>query len=723
MGNRKPARRGTALAAVAALVAGFTSLTGAGTAGAAGAAGAGGAADISTPVPTDGVWGIDFSGGILHTVERGAYGDRFVAVRKIAADGSTASARTSMGYVGPFGDDAYAKEVPCDMGGCIPLVGAGNGNAGHVFMDRGKERVQILTGPNSHHGIEPAVTGARIVDISGRYFVYDAQSTGKQYIDNVPQYRRLVKRITRTPVAASIWAAQLWSASATAGTVTLTDIKSGKALGSYATGSGCVIKELRAVGRFVYWNCGPGPAARAGVYDRTAKKSFTVPSGPALVGDGYLVQHDRTAGKLLLTDFHTGRSAAPRAIAELPAGDTADQRRFTWAVDKFGGDIAYVGPDDSVRIVPSGVPSQSLTRTESEVDEPGVDLKYTNWKSSWGFSKPVKWTFRVKDANGRAVRTFTGPGTGAGTTEANVDWNGKDAAGAYAYNGSYTWTLTATATEGAGTYSTSGKIVLSGARQGHHDQGGYSYGELLTLNAKGTLSLHYTKGKGAFDSKLSGSGWPAGSVAVPFGDMGSDRCSELLVRMPKGELRRYAGRCGNPYTPSHKHTSLGTGWNAYDMLTAPGDLTGDGRTDLVARKKSTGDLYLFANKGDGKLAARKKISSGWSAYTHIVGAGDLTGDGFGDILARGKNGTLYRFEGTGKGTGKGTLRARVAVSTGWGASYNAIVGVGDITGDGRNDLVARDKAGVLYRYHGNGKGSFGARKKISTGWQGYKGLF
>ena len=59
----------------------------------------------------------------------------------------------------------------------------------------------------------------------------------------------------------------------------------------------------------------------------------------------------------------------------------------------------------------------------------------------------------------------------------------------------------------------------------------------------------------------------------------------------------------------------------------------------------------------------------------------------------------------------------------WGGSYNAIVGVGDITGDGRNDLVSRDTAGNLYRNTGNGKGSFGSRVKIASGWQGYKGLF
>lgn len=49
--------------------------------------------------------------------------------------------------------------------------------------------------------------------------------------------------------------------------------------------------------------------------------------------------------------------------------------------------------------------------------------------------------------------------------------------------------------------------------------------------------------------------------------------------------------------------------------------------------------------------------------------------------------------------------------------------MGDITGDGTADLVARDTAGALYRVPGTGKGSFGARVRIGTGWQGYKGLF
>jgi hypothetical protein len=52
-----------------------------------------------------------------------------------------------------------------------------------------------------------------------------------------------------------------------------------------------------------------------------------------------------------------------------------------------------------------------------------------------------------------------------------------------------------------------------------------------------------------------------------------------------------------------------------------------------------------------------------------------------------------------------------------------IVGVGDITGDGKADLVSRDSAGNVWRNNGNGKGWFGARTRIATGWQGYQGLF
>ncbi|MFD1273518.1 FG-GAP repeat domain-containing protein [Streptomyces kaempferi] len=50
-------------------------------------------------------------------------------------------------------------------------------------------------------------------------------------------------------------------------------------------------------------------------------------------------------------------------------------------------------------------------------------------------------------------------------------------------------------------------------------------------------------------------------------------------------------------------------------------------------------------------------------------------------------------------------------------------GRSDITGDGRADIVSRDTSGKLWRTNGDGKGSFGPRTGITTGWQGYKALY
>jgi hypothetical protein len=314
------------------------------------------------------------------------------------------------------------------------------------------------------------------------------------------------------------------------------------------------------------------------------------------------------------------------------------------------------------------------------------------------------------------MRTLTG-GAARGQLALSWDgWTGVTAVGVP--DGTYAWTLTAEPADGQGAALVkSGTVTITGAQAAYHDfVGRDGNGDLLTLNSTGAFTFQQGTGHGTFSGKTSASGWPASALAAPFGTGADD--NDVLVRLGSGELRDYRPGWG-ALKPSTSYSSLGTGWNAYNVLTSPGDLTGDGRPDLLARKASTGDVYLFAAQADGTLAAGKKIRSAWTGYTKIVGAGDLNGDGIGDVLARDKAGTLWRYD----GTGTGLLNDRVKVFSNWGASYNAIVGVGDITGDGKADLVERDTAGNLYRNNGDGKGSFGPRTRIATGWQGYKGLF
>jgi hypothetical protein len=163
-----------------------------------------------------------------------------------------------------------------------------------------------------------------------------------------------------------------------------------------------------------------------------------------------------------------------------------------------------------------------------------------------------------------------------------------------------------------------------------------------------------------------------------------------------------------------------TDWRTRTRIVTPGDITGDYKPDLLS-VDSAGVLWIYPGKGDGSFAARVRVGGGWSQYNQLLGHGDLTGDGKADVLARNKStGDLYLYKGTGK-SGTGVFAARVKVRTNW-SGYNALAAVGDITGDGRADLLARTTGGTLYLYKGTGKAIseiFATRISMGTGFQQY----
>ena len=99
---------------------------------------------------------------------------------------------------------------------------------------------------------------------------------------------------------------------------------------------------------------------------------------------------------------------------------------------------------------------------------------------------------------------------------------------------------------------------------------------------------------------------------------------------------------------------------------------------------------------------------------------DWSGDRKADVLAVDPDGRLLMYRGTGAGgfaTGGG-----LPIGTGWG-SFTALL-AGDWSGDGRPDLLARDADGLLFMYRGNGRGGFisGQRERIGSGWQAFSVL-
>ncbi|MFI8420867.1 FG-GAP repeat domain-containing protein [Streptomyces sp. NPDC085479] len=227
----------------------------------------------------------------------------------------------------------------------------------------------------------------------------------------------------------------------------------------------------------------------------------------------------------------------------------------------------------------------------------------------------------------------------------------------------------------------------------------------------GTLFWHrgLNNGKLAAREQISSvGGWAGAHISLAYA-LDGNTLPDLVV-VHRGHLINTSNK-----------KDFGGGWQVYDRLVGPGDLSGDGTSDLLARDTS-GVLYLYRGNGAGTgFASRVRVGSGWNAYDQILGAGDYTGDGRADVLARDGAGKLFLHRGTGSATAP--FAARTLIGGGWGA-YARLVAPGDISGDGRADLLAVTAAGDLYRYLGTGtSAAISSRHKIGHGFQTYSNLY
>jgi len=92
---------------------------------------------------------------------------------------------------------------------------------------------------------------------------------------------------------------------------------------------------------------------------------------------------------------------------------------------------------------------------------------------------------------------------------------------------------------------------------------------------------------------------------------------------------------------------------------------------------------------------------------------DFNADGHTDLVARDRAGSLWLYPGNGTG---GFLPRRL-MATFWNG-FTSIVTPGDVTGDGNADVIVRTAAGTLRLYPGNGRGGLGASRQVGRGWRG-----
>ncbi|MFC5633778.1 FlgD immunoglobulin-like domain containing protein [Streptomyces bullii] len=358
----------------------------------------------------------------------------------------------------------------CGQHLCTRLLGSGDGRTVYQVRNHETGRSQVeVVGRRGPDQADRALTGdvdGWLTDSSGRYAVYQS---GRPTVPGMPvtDGKTIVVDLDtgtvvdqRAQTGATVWGGTLYAATATPGTVARKDLATGRQTGTVDTGAPCVPVELQSAGRWLYWTC--EQFRQHGVVDLTTGEKIALPAGRGgLLGDGYFVNQRYTGATLRLTEFQSGGTAVTRDLGIPMPTDGSDSRRRTWAVDRFGGGLAYVDQENVVHVVASGVPASPLAAASAST--PTAFKAADGWKASWQLSRPAaSWKLTLKStANGTTVRTLTGGRTSG--TALNAVWDGRTSAGASAANGTYAWTLTAQPADGQGAALTlSGKVTLSG---------------------------------------------------------------------------------------------------------------------------------------------------------------------------------------------------------------------------------------------------------------------
>lgn len=235
-------------------------------------------------------------------------------------------------------------------------------------------------------------------------------------------------------------------------------------------------------------------------------------------------------------------------------------------------------------------------------------------------------------------------------------------------------------------------------------------GDLVTVDSAGQLLRRASLGARAYGaSKVIGSGF-SGAKEVFVTDWDRDGAYDLLTQWTNGNLTLHRGIAGGGFQAP---VTLGAGGWQYLTL-AVGGWCANNRMPQILALDTSGNLFLYPNKGTGDLSARVQVAGGITASR--LSMVDYDADGFQDILALRSDGAVQLY----RGWGTTVLRAeaRPTVATGW-QDVTGVKALRDVTGLNSTGLALR-RANDAVQYWDLSSGSLQSPSNIAGPWTGQR---
>ncbi len=326
---------------------------------------------------------------------------------------------------------------------------------------------------------------------------------------------------------------------------------------------------------------------------------------------------------------------------------------------------------------------------------------------------------------GYSPKAYVYNGSPAGfVTAQNWSYNG--------VSGAFGWTVASAGDINGDGYSD----VIIGAPD--YNNGTFAVGRFFIFHGS-SAGLSSTPNLMKTGSNSGNSIYRIGRCVASAGDVNGDGYSDLIVGVTNGVFASYVNGGAEVYygsasgissTPSWTKSSAVSGDDFGTSVASAGDVNGDGYSDILVgaykNNSESGVAYSFYGSAAGPSAnadwSATGTSGSWYGYS-LAGAGDVNGDGYGDVIIgapkQSAYGAAFVYHGSGSGistTPDWQFTASIfAAQSMYGIS---VACAGDVNGDGYSDILVG--ASKLYQssnvYAGGAFGYYGSAGGLPAFW-------